>query len=135
MSDNPYITQDSIAKIIGTTKNTIWRNINQLNGKYIRRVGSDKTGFWEIIKDAPINAPANAPLNWDNTTLTETQKTILILMSDNPYITQDEIAEIIGTAKNTIWRNIQQLNDKYIRRVGSKKTGFWEIINIPNRQN
>ena len=53
-------------------------------------------------------------------------------MSDNPYITQDEIAEIIGTAKNTIWRNIQQLNDKYIRRVGSKKTGFWEIINIPN---
>ncbi len=56
-------------------------------------------------------------------------------MSDNPYITQGEIAQILNIDESTVWRNIKKMQDKYIQRVGPDKTGFWEIINIPNRQN
>ena len=101
-----------------------------------------------VNENAPANAPVNASVNQNDTPkytekytgkyiekLTETQKTILILMSDNPYITQGEIAQILNIDESTVWRNIKKMQDKYIQRVGSDKTGFWEITNIPNRQN
>ena len=52
-------------------------------------------------------------------------------MSDNPYITQGEIAQILNIDESTVWRNIKKMQDKYIQRVGPDKGGFWEIINIP----
>ena len=38
-----------IAQQIGLSPTTIWRNIEAMRGKYLRRVGPDKGGFWEIF--------------------------------------------------------------------------------------
>ena len=49
MIDNPYITKVELAKAIGIREISIWRNIEAMRGKYLRRVGPDKGGFWEIL--------------------------------------------------------------------------------------
>ena len=50
MIDNPYVSVVELAKTIGISVNSIMRNIDYLRGKYLRRVGPDKGGFWEIIE-------------------------------------------------------------------------------------
>lgn len=47
----PNITQDEIAQILGVTLKTIYRNFKVLldNG-YIKRSGSNKKGYWKILK-------------------------------------------------------------------------------------
>ena len=51
MIDNPYVSVVELAKTIGISVNSIMRNIDYLRGKYLRRVGPDKGGFWEIIEE------------------------------------------------------------------------------------
>ena len=48
--ENPYISKIELSESVGISVNSISRNIEQMRGKYIRRVGPDKDGFWEIIK-------------------------------------------------------------------------------------
>ena len=50
MSDNPYITIVELAKEVGISDTSIMRNIDYMRGKYLRRVGADENGFWEIIE-------------------------------------------------------------------------------------
>ena len=61
--------------------------------------------------------------------LTKTQEQILKIIKDNPQITQNKIYEISGIPLRTIKRNIDVLkNEEIIKRIGSKKTGQWQII-------
>lgn len=53
---------------------------------------------------------------------------ILNLLEKNKYLKQNEIAEKLNKAPNTIYRNIKVLKDKgIIERVGSTKKGYWRI--------
>ena len=49
MSDNPYISKAEIGKLLGLHPSAVSRNIEAMRGKYLRRVGPDKGGFWEIM--------------------------------------------------------------------------------------
>ena len=49
MIENPYISKSELSKHVGISENSISRNIEAMRGKYLRRVGPDKGGFWEII--------------------------------------------------------------------------------------
>ena len=60
--------------------------------------------------------------------LTANRISILRLMAENPYITKEKMAAITSLNASTIMRNIKFMRDKYLRRVGSDKNGFWEII-------
>ena len=60
--------------------------------------------------------------------LTANRIFILRLMAENPYITKDEMAAITNLNASTVMRNIEFMRDKYLRRVGPDKNGFWEII-------
>jgi ATP-dependent DNA helicase RecG len=51
MMENPYISRADLAKVIGISETSVYRNIEMMRGKYLRRVGPDKGGFGEIIKD------------------------------------------------------------------------------------
>ena len=51
MMDNPYISKAELSKYVGISENSISRNIEAMRGKYLRRVGPDKGGFWEIIEE------------------------------------------------------------------------------------
>ena len=53
---------------------------------------------------------------------------ILNLLEKNKYLKQNEIAEKLKKAPNTIYRNIKVLKDiGIIERVGSTKKGYWRI--------
>ena len=51
MIDNPYVSVKELSKALGISVNSIMRNIDYMRGKYLRRVGADKNGFWEIIEE------------------------------------------------------------------------------------
>ncbi len=49
--DDPYISKADLSKLVGISVAAISANIEVLRGKYLRRVGPDKGGFWEIIQE------------------------------------------------------------------------------------
>lgn len=60
---------------------------------------------------------------------TESEQKILKVLIENPYITQIQLSELIGISKRSINKNIKNLKDKEkIRRVGSDRKGYWEIL-------
>lgn len=138
MIDNPYITEKELSKSIGIHETTVMRNIKVMRSKFLRRVGSDKSGFWEmIIDDRTEKATANRTEtkqkpNRNRTEkgviLTEVREAILRLITDDPYISKAKLAKEIGVHPAVISRNIEALRGKYLRRVGPDKGGFWEII-------
>lgn len=60
--------------------------------------------------------------------LTENKIKLLQLVIENPQISKLEISKTIGISPNSVSRNIEAMRDKYIRRVGPDKGGFWEVI-------
>lgn len=50
MAGNPYITKMELASAVGISATSIMRNIEYMRNKYLRRVGPDNGGFWEIIE-------------------------------------------------------------------------------------
>ena len=49
MIEDPYISKADLSKHVGISVAAISSNIEVMRGKYLRRVGPDKGGFWEII--------------------------------------------------------------------------------------
>jgi ATP-dependent DNA helicase RecG len=67
---------------------------------------------------APIKAP-----------LTDFQVQLLNLIRSNPAVSYDELADLTKRDRTTVMRNVGKLKDAGIlRRVGSRKTGHWEIV-------
>ena len=60
--------------------------------------------------------------------MTDNYLKILRLVAGNPYVSQNDIAKVIGVTPRTIARNINALRGKYLNRVGPDKGGFWEVI-------
>ncbi|MDR1894088.1 MAG: winged helix-turn-helix transcriptional regulator [Spirochaetales bacterium] len=51
------------------------------------------------------------------------------IIAGNPAITYEEIANKLSLTRKTIQRHIQELKNKgRIRRIGSDKTGHWDVI-------
>ena len=50
MAENPQITKMELASAVGISATSIMRNIEYMRNKYLRRVGPDNGGFWEIIE-------------------------------------------------------------------------------------
>jgi len=54
---------------------------------------------------------------------------LLIEIKNNHYITRKEIAEKLNVSRATVARYIKQLKKmNIITRIGSDKSGYWEII-------
>ncbi len=61
--------------------------------------------------------------------LTETERSVLAILKQNPESSRDEIATKISKTVRTVQRALVVLTDKgYIRRVGAKKNSTWEVI-------
>ena len=50
MVEDPYVSKTTIAELLGISYTAVGSNIKAMRGKYLRRVGPDKGGFWEIIE-------------------------------------------------------------------------------------
>ena len=60
--------------------------------------------------------------------VTDNQQRILDKIKENPYITAEELSEIIGIKARRIQKNIKKLKEKGIlKRIGPDKGGYWEI--------
>ncbi len=61
--------------------------------------------------------------------LVESQKKIIKLIEENPYISKSELSKKVGISTTAIDKNILKLKDKgLLKRVGPDKGGHWEII-------
>jgi len=82
----------------------------------------------EIETDIPVNVPVktgNVPVNVPVKRKDEIRKMLLV----NPNLTADELAVAFSVTAKTIKRDFTALkNEGKLKRVGSDKTGHWEII-------
>ena len=61
--------------------------------------------------------------------ITVNQQKIIDSIKNNPYITQEELAEIVGIARLNIIKNMKKLQEQnIIKRIGADKNGYWQII-------
>ena len=61
--------------------------------------------------------------------LAESQKRILKLIKENPYISKKKLSEIIGISTTAIDKNITRLKKKgLLKRIGPDKGGYWEVV-------
>ena len=77
--------------------------------------------------NAPVNAPANAPVKIAGL---KTPEAILTLLQDKPQLTRQQLAHSLGKDLRTIGRALVKLQQTgKLRRIGSDKTGHWEVQN------
>lgn len=56
------------------------------------------------------------------------QQKIIDTIKKNPYVTQEELADIVGIARKNIITNMKKLQDSgIIKRIGANKNGHWQI--------
>lgn len=56
------------------------------------------------------------------------QQKILDVIKENPFVTQEELAQIIGLSRKSIIQNMKKLQENgLLKRVGADKNGRWEI--------
>jgi len=96
-------------------------NICKNYGVIPPEINISENGFELILYKQKINVPLNVPLN-------NRQKEILKEILKTNKITQLELASIYNVNEKTIKRDLQYLQENnIIERIGSKKTGYWEI--------
>lgn len=76
-----------------------------------------------------INSSLDKIIKNNNFMLNDIQNKIIDLIVNDKYITQNRIAELLNVNVRTIKRNFKVLLDNsIIERVGSDKTGYWEVL-------
>lgn len=57
------------------------------------------------------------------------QQKILDVIKENPFVTQEELAQIIGLSRKSIIQNMKKLQENgLLKRVGADKNGRWEVV-------
>ena len=76
----------------------------------------------------PINDPINDSIN-DPINLTERQKLILQMFSEEKNLSRERLCEKTGLSDATAKREIAFLKKTgYLERVGSFKSGYWKVL-------
>ena len=92
------------------------------------REKTDGVGNKETVNvTKKVNKKVNEKVN-------EKQRLIISAISENPHITQSELAKILNITVVHINKNMKKLQEKgIIRRVGPDKGGHWEIVNTTKK--
>jgi Fic family protein len=71
-----------------------------------------------------------------NIGINDTQRQILLLVTENRSITATQLAGRVGIAQRNIETNLAQLKKLgLLRRVGAKRNGYWEIMSHEQNHN
>ena len=83
----------------------------------------------EVVND-PINDLINDPINdLVNNSLNKTQQMLYNEIRVNGGLTYQQLSVVVGISEATVKRNLKKLQElNCIKRVGSNKIGYWEII-------
>ena len=77
------------------------------------------TGLDALFKSGTVNSVNNEPLALQ----------IIANLKADPFVSYDELSELMGVPRRTIARRIKELADVgKIRRVGAAKNGHWEVF-------
>ena len=61
--------------------------------------------------------------------VTVNQQEIIDAIKENPYVTQEELAVIVGIARKNIILNMKKLQENgLIKRIGADKNGHWLVV-------
>ena len=107
-----------------------------LDVNYTKRLQNEDISLEETIKldrlRKELFVKKSVDQNNDGENTETAQKStvkILELIKENPNITRQEMASIIGITIEGIDKNIRKLKtENKITRIGSDKTGYWEIV-------
>ena len=71
----------------------------------------------------------------DTSQLSKTEQAVLDAITTHPDYSYEQLATTCGVSRPTIARTVKSLQVyNRIRRVGSDKTGHWEVINVVNHE-
>ena len=77
------------------------------------------TGLDALFKSGTVNSVNNESLALQ----------IIANLKADPFVSYDELSELMGVPRRTIARRIKELADVgKIRRVGAAKNGHWEVL-------
>jgi ATP-dependent DNA helicase RecG len=113
------VTVPRVTEKVTVNGKKVTEKVTVNNKKVTEKVTVNRQGVIKRLKD-------KAAVNGEK--LSNNRILILELMIEDPYITKVELAKIIGIREISIWRNIEAMRGKYLRRVGPDKGGFWEVI-------
>lgn len=114
--------------------------IKENQGEYYRVLGvsdgeADSTKFVEFMLSLMARVVGEIAEREKKVTVkvavkvTANQKRMLEEIEKNPYITQEELAGIVGISRKSVVVNMKKLREKgLIRRFGADKNGFWEVV-------
>lgn len=96
---------------------------NIVNEEKIKTMnGNNSEDKINVPVNVPVNIPVNVPVN-------KTKYKILDLLKQNNNLTYDDLVGLLNVSRKTIMRNISDLKEQNkIKRIGSDKSGYWEII-------
>ena len=120
-----YVDNDD--DLVKNTNGGVNGGVNGVNGGANGGVNKPVNIDFDPVKNTNggLNGGINGGLNGG---LNVTQKEILFLIKENSYIKAFEMAQKLLKPVRTIENNLRQLKEKgIITRIGSKKTGFWQI--------
>lgn len=80
----------------------------------------------EIFRFSPNFIRVSIPFK---TSIIDKPKDVLTLLKENPYLTRKELALLLTKSESSIYRELSSLVENgLIKRVGSNKNGYWEIL-------
>ena len=110
-------------------QNLLFGGHNELKNRYTH------IGYDEYVKNNSVPKPEEVTVksleNHSNkiSDITQNQQKILNIIRENPFISQKELAQKLSIARETVNRNMKQLQEQnIIRRIGADKNGHWEIV-------
>jgi ATP-dependent DNA helicase RecG len=151
--NNPFITGEELVQIVGISLSKIRANIAKLKSKgLLKRIGSDRSGYWQIIDENAEKLLENIEINTEKdhieeqkkgtvrgtvkgtVKLTDYQQKIMEAAENNPFITGEELVQIVGISLSKIRENVAKLKSKgFLKRIGSDKSGHWQTIDKKNK--
>ena len=87
------------------------------------------TGWLDLLRLMRDDDTVNDTVKSHASELSKTEKTVFAAIDSHPDYSYEKLAEECGVSRPTIARTIKTLQSReYIRRIGSDKTGHWEVI-------
>ena len=125
-----FHTDDFILKV---TVAKVTEKLPENNGKLTEKLPENTKKLPESSEKLPENYQRIIDriikkANSNGEKLKENKIAILRLIAEDPYISKTDIANTLGISYTAVGSNIKAMRGKYLRRVGSDKGGFWEII-------
>lgn len=128
---------------LGTGIRNVYQYIEQYSGSrnvdfseqdvFIVRVPLKEVINQETVNKAAQKTAQKTAQKAAQKVISGTRKEILNLLKRNPEYTKDDLKEILGKADGTIKEHLSILKKEgYIKRVGGRKSGHWEIIENEN---